>query len=152
MKVFEGSLRECYLRFSEGHQYLQSCSSLKAQQRGYWINILTGIIIWRSSSQEESLDCNNTFNLIESWSKLINFYDYSVYASIAFFFDLLKCRAQTSLDKQITYREEISRIILREGFKGFTLGYPAMVIRDIISFGFYFSIYDHSKSLLCPDQ
>jgi len=45
----------------------------------------------------------------------------------------------------MSYREEIARVFKKEGLLGFTDGYRAMVVRDIISFGFYFLIYENVK-------
>ena len=71
-----------------------------------------------------------------------------VYATASFTFDLLKSRAQTSTMKRMQYRDEISRIYNSEGLLGFSLGYKAMALRDIFSFGLYFALYDYNKRYL----
>lgn len=76
---------------------------------------------------------------------------YRVYATISFTFDLLKCRAQTTISKRMLYREEILRIFRNEGLLGFSVGYRAMIYRDIISFGFYFMFYEMIKQQLSSD-
>lgn len=45
----------------------------------------------------------------------------------------------------MNYREEIAKIYHAEGLFGFTAGYRPMLLRDIISFGTYFHLYDLLK-------
>lgn len=45
----------------------------------------------------------------------------------------------------MNYREEIAKIYHAEGLFGFTAGYRPMLLRDIISFGTYFLLYDLLK-------
>jgi hypothetical protein len=53
----------------------------------------------------------------------------------------------------MTYREEIARIYQQEGgLRGFTQGYRAMALRDILSFGSYFMIYDLFKGRWSPSS
>jgi hypothetical protein len=77
---------------------------------------------------------------------------YRVYATASFFFDLMKCRAQTTVTKTMSYREEVTRILRTEGLLGFQVGYRAMIGRDIISFGCYFLFYDRAKHYLSPSD
>ena len=67
---------------------------------------------------------------------------------MAFIFDLLKTRAQVSVYKTMSYREEISKIYENEGFKGFTRGYTGMILRDAPGFGMYFCLFEIFKSQL----
>lgn len=70
------------------------------------------------------------------------------YTNVAFFFDLLKTRAQVSKYKTMSYREEISKIYEYEGVKGFTRGYTGMFFRDAPGFGLYFSMFEAFKKVL----
>lgn len=50
------------------------------------------------------------------------------------------------------YREEVRRIFRSEGLHGFSVGYKPMLIRDLMSFGFYFLFYDILKRVFQLDQ
>jgi hypothetical protein len=43
------------------------------------------------------------------------------------------------------YRDEIKRIHNENGLKGFTRGYPGMMIRDTVTNGIYFCLFDLFK-------
>lgn len=70
------------------------------------------------------------------------------YTQVAFFFDLLKTRAQGSVNKTMSYRQEISTIYKNEGMIGFTRGYTGMLMRDSPGFGVYFCTFEFLKRLM----
>ena len=43
------------------------------------------------------------------------------------------------------YRQEFKNIVANEGFLGFTKGYSALLLRDVITFSLYFSLFDVFK-------
>jgi solute carrier family 25 carnitine/acylcarnitine transporter 20/29 len=45
----------------------------------------------------------------------------------------------------MSYREEISTIYEKEGYRGFTRGYSAMFLRDSPGFGVYFCLFEFLK-------
>jgi len=70
------------------------------------------------------------------------------YTQVAFFFDLLKTRAQGSVNKTMSYRQEISTIYKNDGMIGFTRGYTGMLMRDSPGFGVYFCTFEFLKRLM----
>jgi hypothetical protein len=50
------------------------------------------------------------------------------------------------------YRDEIKKLHLKEGMKGFTRGYTGILIRDAPGYGLYFMFYDLFKRFLNVEQ
>ena len=48
----------------------------------------------------------------------------------------------------MSYREEMNKIYVNDGLRGFTRGYSGMFFRDAPGFGLYFCLFEAFKNLL----
>jgi hypothetical protein len=60
--------------------------------------------------------------------------------------ELLKCRAQMTIDSKVNYQREITKITREQGAKGLFRGFWATFWRDVPTWGVYFYVYELIKS------
>ena len=65
--------------------------------------------------------------------------------------ELIKCRAQNNTASKTNYRQEISKIIRKEGYFGLYRGYCAQFLREVPTMGIYFLSYNKYQSFFGVD-
>ena len=55
--------------------------------------------------------------------------------------DLLKCRAQMTVDGKLNYQAEVRNVISEHGYRGLYRGFWATFWRDVPNWGVYFLVF-----------
>ena len=65
--------------------------------------------------------------------------------------ELIKVRAQQNNLSNLVYRDEVSKILRKDGIKGLYRGFMPMFMREVPTFGIYFLSYHLYQRLLGLD-